>query len=69
MNGMKMAGGSTFHADYIEAWDPSKRAKWEQLCIGQLLNCSDGEIGDGTMLKRANLIYLAAQRLVDAPAR
>lgn len=69
MNGMKMAGGSTFHADYIEAWDPPTRAKWEQLCIGQLLNCSDGEIGDGTMLKRGNLTYLATQRLVDAPTR
>jgi hypothetical protein len=31
------------------------------------LNCSDGELGDGTMLKRGGLNYLAAKRLVDAP--
>ncbi|MBI0475008.1 DUF1996 domain-containing protein [Sphingomonas sp. MA1305] len=69
MNGMTMPGGSTFHADYMEAWDPATRAIWESRCIGQLLNCSDGELGDGTMLKRGGLTYLATQRLVDAPTR
>lgn len=69
MNGMKMAGGSTFHADYMEGWDPATRKTWESRCIGLMLNCSDGELGDGTMLKRGSLTYAAAQRLVDAPAR
>jgi hypothetical protein len=69
MNGMTMPGGSTFHADYMEGWDPATRATWERRCIGQLLNCSDGELGDGTMLKRGVLTYLAAERLIGAPAR
>lgn len=69
MNGMKMASGSTFHADYMEAWDPTARTTWERQCIGKMLNCSDGELGDGTMLKRGALTYAAVQRLIDAPPR
>ena len=69
MSGMKMPGGSTFHADYMEAWDPSVRETWHRFCIGKMLNCSDGELGDGTMLKRPRLTYLASPRLVTAPVR
>ena len=69
MHGMAMPPGSTFHADYMEGWDPATRATWERRCIGKLLNCSDGELGDGTMLKRAALAYKASTRLIDAPAR
>jgi hypothetical protein len=69
MNGMTMPGGSTFHADYMEGWDPATRAIWERECIGKLLNCSDGELGDGTMLKRGGQNYTTPKRLVDAPAR
>ena len=68
MNGMNMPGGSTFHADYMEGWDPSVRETWHRNCIGKLLNCSDGELGDGTMLKRPGLTYLASPRLATAPA-
>ncbi len=69
MPGMTLTGGSTFHADYMEAWDPPTRATWEGNCIGKMLNCSDGELGDGTMLKRGALPLLASPRLVDAPGR
>ena len=69
MPGMTMAGGTTFHADYMEGWDPPTRAIWERECIGKMLNCSDGELGDGTMLKRGALPVLAAPRLMDAPER
>ncbi|RYF12129.1 MAG: DUF1996 domain-containing protein [Oxalobacteraceae bacterium] len=69
MNGMTVPGGASFHADYMEGWDPKARATWERQCIGKLLNCSDGELGDGTMLKRGNLTYLAATRLVEVPVR
>jgi hypothetical protein len=69
MPGMVMAGGSTFHADYMEAWDPATRAIWARECIGKMLNCSDGELGDGTMLKRGALPVLANPRLVSAPTR
>ena len=67
MNGITMAGGTTFHADYMEAWDPPTRAKFEHFCIGRLLNCSDGILGDGSMLKRPTLSYKAAPRLVAVP--
>lgn len=69
MNAMRMAPGSTFHADYMEAWDPTTRATWEHQCIGKLLNCSDGELGDGTMLKRGAAPLLAKARLLDPPQR
>lgn len=69
MNGMTMTGGSTFHADYIEAWDPPTRETWERECLNKKLNCADGELGDGTMLKRGGLTYKAAQRLVTPPDR
>lgn len=67
MKGMRMAPGSTFHADYMEGWDPSVRAVWERLCIGKLLTCADGVLGNGSMLRRGNLTYKAAVRLVDPP--
>jgi hypothetical protein len=69
MAGMRMTPGSTFHADYMEAWEPSVRATWSKRCIGQLLNCSDGELGDGTMLKRGNLDYRASPRLMQPPVK
>jgi hypothetical protein len=69
MPGMVMAGGSTFHADYMEAWDPTTRTIWARECVGKLRDCSDGELGDGTMLKRGALPVLASPRLVAAPPR
>lgn len=69
MNGMRMTPGTTFHADYMEGWDPPTRTLWERQCIGKLLNCSDGELGDGTMLRRENLTYKADERLATAPDR
>ena len=50
-----MAGkpaGSTFHADYMEAWDPPTRLAWEGACLDKLLNCADGTMGNGRKLKR-----------------
>jgi hypothetical protein len=38
MNGMTMAGGSTFHADYMEGWDPPTRDTWERECINKMLS-------------------------------
>lgn len=49
-----MAGkpaGSTFHADYMEAWEPAIRDRWEGNCIDNLLNCSAADFGDGTQGK------------------
>jgi lysophospholipase L1-like esterase len=67
--GMNMQGGTTFHADYMEGWEPTVRATWERTCINQMLNCSDGVLGDSTMLLRGNNSYTAEPRLVEAPKR
>lgn len=69
MNGMAMTPGSTFHADYMEGWDPKVRAIWERECVGKLRNCADGELGNGTMLKRGALTYSAVTRLEAVPPR
>ncbi len=42
--------GSTFHSDWFGAWEPSVQATWVEHCINGLLNCVDGQLGDGTRL-------------------
>ncbi len=44
--------GASFHSDYFEAWEESVRLRWEGGCINKLLNCSDGDLGDGSIMKR-----------------
>jgi hypothetical protein len=43
--------GSTFHADYWEAWSPTVRKTWEDNCIDGHLNCAGGDLGNGTVIK------------------
>jgi uncharacterized protein DUF1996 len=50
MPGMTHANGSTFHADWFGAWDPDIMKTWTSNCINGMLNCIDGEIGDGRKL-------------------
>jgi hypothetical protein len=45
--------GTTFHADYFEAWDPTVKAMWTDNCINKMLNCSGGDLGNGRQLKGA----------------
>jgi hypothetical protein len=45
--------GTTFHADYFEAWDPNVKAMWTDNCINRMLNCSGGDLGNGKQLKGA----------------
>jgi hypothetical protein len=45
--------GTTFHADYFEAWDPTVKAMWTDNCINKMLNCSAGDLGNGRQLKGA----------------
>jgi hypothetical protein len=47
------APGTTFHADYFEAWDPTVKAMWTDNCINRMLNCSGGDLGNGKQLKGA----------------
>ena len=49
-----LPAGSTFHADYFEAWDPTIKAEWQANCIDKELNCSGGNLGDLRKLKHAS---------------
>ncbi|GGJ41332.1 hypothetical protein GCM10011393_09410 [Sphingopyxis bauzanensis] len=44
--------GASFHSDYFEAWEDDIRLRWEAACLNKLLNCSDGDLGDGQILSR-----------------
>ncbi len=62
--------GSSFHADWYGAWDDEVLKTWTDNCIDKLLNCSAGELGDGTILRRPDGYGLVAKpRLVAAPTR
>ncbi len=71
MAGMpQMAPGSTFHADWFGAWDEPTLRTWTANCIDRLLNCSAGELGDGTIIRRPpGYGYVANPRLVPIPPR
>ena len=53
MNGA--APGSTFHADWFGAWEDEVLDMWHDGCIDELLNCSDGDLGMGKLMRRNNL--------------
>ena len=44
--------GGSLHSDYWEAWEESIRLRWEQGCLDDMLNCSDGDLGDGQIMLR-----------------
>ncbi len=44
------ANGSSFHSDWLGAWDPDIMTTWTDRCINGLLNCSGGDLGNGTAL-------------------
>lgn len=66
--GLRRAGAS-FHSDYFEAWEDDIRARWEAGCIDRLLNCSDGDLGDGQIMARGKYYpnKRAEPRLVPVP--
>jgi hypothetical protein len=39
--------GSTFHADWFGAWDPTVMAMWSDNCLDKHLNCNSGILGNG----------------------
>jgi hypothetical protein len=60
--------GSTFHADWFGAWDNSIMAMWMDHCINKMLNCSDGDLGNGKKMKQfAGFSWTANPRLVPVP--
>ncbi|WP_165938778.1 DUF1996 domain-containing protein, partial [Parafrankia sp. BMG5.11] len=42
--------GSMAHADYMMAWNDEVHERWMDACINQLLNCSSGDLGDGSKM-------------------
>ena len=44
--------GYTFHADWLGAWNDEALDTWQDNCIDKMLNCSDGDLGNGTIMKR-----------------
>jgi len=59
--------GSTFHADFFMAWDPTIKQMWHDNCINKMLSCSAGDLGNGKMLKMfAGFNWYASPRLVAA---
>lgn len=44
--------GASFHSDYWEAWEDGIRLRWERGCLDKMLNCSDGDLGDGQIMAR-----------------
>ena len=66
-----MAGtkpGGSFHTDLFDGWDQDTKDAWTDNCINKLLNCSDGQLGNGTIMTRwSGFSYKATPRLVSMP--
>lgn len=61
--------GSTFHADWMGAWDDETMKTWMDNCINKLLSCNGGDLGNGTQMRGdPNFDWVAHPRLVDIPA-
>jgi len=58
--------GTTFHADYMEAWNDLIRFRWESNCLNKLLSCTAGNLGDGT-LGRQPIPFTFEQRPILLP--
>jgi hypothetical protein len=57
--------GSTYHVDLFDAWDQDAKTAWTDNCIGKLLNCSAGLLGDGRALHMySGFSWTANPRLV-----
>ncbi|WP_051272957.1 DUF1996 domain-containing protein [Sphingomonas phyllosphaerae] len=61
--------GSTFHADWMGAWDDDVLKMWFDHCINKVLSCNGGDLGNGKQLAfDPNFDWVAKPRLVDVPA-
>lgn len=69
-DGTVMTAGTTFHADYFEAWEPTVRQMWHDNCVNKLLNCSGGDLGNSRQMKMfAGFSWSAMPRLVPVPVK
>ena len=60
--------GMTFHADWYGAWDDSVLATWIANCIDKRLNCSGGDLGNGTQMSYSAEMNATRPHLVAIPA-
>ena len=49
-NGANHAGGSTLHGDWMNGWNPSVMQTFIDNCLRGRLDCTGGEMGNGTKL-------------------
>ena len=52
MPGWTMANGSSFHSDWFGGWDRDTINLWVSKCINGLLDCQDGQLGNGERLRK-----------------
>lgn len=61
--------GSTFHADWMGAWDDDVMKMWVDNCINKMLNCSGGDLGNGKQLRmHPDFSWTAVPHTIDIPA-
>jgi Domain of unknown function (DUF1996) len=61
--------GSTFHIDYIMAWDDTVRDMFEDNCLDKRLNCNSGNLGNGYALKGAAMPIYSGVAMETNPNR
>ena len=61
--------GYSFHADWFGAWNDAALDSWQDNCIDKMLNCSDGDLGNGTVMTRNRHRKAKVQHLVPVPPR
>lgn len=62
---LQQANGASFHSDWFGAWDPGVMTTWTSKCIIGLLNCVDGQLGDGTTMQFSH--RYTGPKLLDVP--
>lgn len=67
--GGNMEAGTTFHVDYGNKWRRSVFLIAQRNCMGKLLNCSGGELGNGQALTGGTQVFKANPRTMPAPPR
>lgn len=60
----------SFHGDLWDGWDGPTKDTWTKNCLDLMLSCSDGDTGNGQIMKRwEGFSYSATPRLVPVPPR
>jgi len=66
----RLPGGTTFHTDFMDAWDPDAKKTWTANCIDKMLSCNGADLGNGTQMKDVTgFDWKAHPRLMPVPIR